>query len=122
MTRGQLENALGAAMAHYQAELTGHGPMESRAYVLEDMVLVRYKGILSKYEQRLALSPDGKRLVKQMRQVLREQYRDELEAIVQQYTGARVISSHSDISTRSGERIEIYVLERNLDKELTCRK
>jgi uncharacterized protein YbcI len=121
LTRGQIENAIAQTMVRFQAELTGHGPTEARCYILEDMVLVRMKGILSKVEERLSRSSEGRRVVKELRQVLREEFRNELEAIIAEHTGCQVTSSHSDISTRTGERVEIYVLDRNLERELARR-
>ena len=52
--KGLIESAITSAMVHYQAELIGHGPTEARTYILEDMVIVRFKGSLSRVEQRLA--------------------------------------------------------------------
>lgn len=119
--KGLMENAITTAMVHYQAELTGHGPTEARTYIVEDMVIVRFKGILSRMEQRLAQQSEGRRLIKELRLILREGCSGELQEIVARETGCAVVSSHSDISTRTGERIEIYVLDRNLDRELRRR-
>lgn len=116
-----MESAITSAMVHYQAELTGHGPTEARTYLLEDMVIVRLKGILSRMEQRLAQQSEGRRLIKELRLVLREGCSEELQGIVARETGCAVVSSHADISTRTGERIEIYVLDRNLEKDLRRR-
>ncbi len=119
--KGQIESAITGAMIHYQAGLTGHGPTEGRTYILEDMVIVRFKGSLSRMEQRLAQQFEGRKLIKEMRVVLREGSSEELQDIVAHETGCRVVSSHSDISTRTGERIEIYVLDHNLERELRRR-
>jgi len=119
--KGQIESAITGAMIHYQAGLTGHGPTEARTYILEDMVIVRFKGSLSRVEQHLAQQSEGRKLIKEMRVVLREGCSGDLQDIVAQETGCRVVSSHSDISTRTGERIEIYVLDRNLERELRRR-
>ncbi|VXB42757.1 conserved hypothetical protein [Bacillus sp. 349Y] len=62
---------------------------------------------------------NGRKLVKQMRQILREMYGEKFEDVVEKLTNCHVLTSHSDISTRSGERIEVFVLDRNLEKELT---
>ena len=119
--KGAIESAITSAMVHYQAELTGHGPTEARTYILEDLVIVRFKGILSRIEQQLAQQSEGRRLIKQMRMVLREGCSGELQEIVARETGCSVVSSHADISTRTGERVEIYVLDRNLERKLRRR-
>jgi len=120
--KGRVESAITSAMVHYQAGLTGHGPTEARTYVLEDMVIVRFKGSLSRMEQRLAQQSEGRKLIKELRVVLREGCSEDLQEIVAKETGCRVVSSHSDISTRTGERIEIYVLDRNFERELRRRE
>lgn len=53
-----------------------------------------------------------------MRQVLREMYSEESEEIVQRITGCKVLSSHSDISTKMGERIEVFVMDRDVERYL----
>jgi uncharacterized protein YbcI len=39
-----------------------------------------------------------------------------LEGIVQNHTGATVVSVHSDISTKSGEWLDVFVLDRDLEE------
>lgn len=113
-----LESAISDAFIKFQRKMVGRGPAETRTYIMEDMVLVRLKGVLTIEESHLAKSEKGRQVVKEMRQVLRETFSDETEAIVSQLAGCKVISSHSDISTKTGERIEIYVLDENLGKLL----
>lgn len=119
--KGQLENAITSALVHYQADVTGHGPTEARSYVLEDMVVVRMKGILSRMEMRLVQQSEGRGLIKRVRNTLREGCSEDLEGIVSRETGCQVISSHYDVSTRTGEWVEIYVLDRNVERELRRR-
>jgi uncharacterized protein YbcI len=40
-----------------------------------------------------------------------------LERIVQKHTGAEVISVHSDISTKSGEWLDVFVLDGTIEEE-----
>jgi len=48
----------------------GRGPKEVRAFILEDMILVRLKGLLTQAEQQLAKSTEGVDLIKQLRMTL----------------------------------------------------
>jgi uncharacterized protein YbcI len=50
-------------------------------------------------------------LVRQVRMQLLEKARSLLEAIVDDITGRRVTSLHTDISTRTGERIIVWTLD-----------
>lgn len=114
-----LEAAISDAFVKFQRRLVGRGPAETKTYIIDDMVLVRLKGVLTIEETNLAKTDKGCQVVKEMRQILRENYHDETETIVSELAGCKVVSSHSDISTKTGERIEIYVLSQNIGRLLT---
>ncbi|WNS80526.1 DUF2294 domain-containing protein [Domibacillus sp. DTU_2020_1001157_1_SI_ALB_TIR_016] len=116
----KLEAELGEALIKLQRELIGRGPQETKIYIVQDMVIARFKGVMTVEEKHLAGHQDGRKLVKEMRQVLREMYSSQFEEIVEKHTGCKVLSSHSDMSTKTGERIEIFVIDRNLEKEMTA--
>ncbi|WAH38303.1 DUF2294 domain-containing protein [Alicyclobacillus dauci] len=106
-----IEGAINEAVLKFQTEIVGRGPESIRTMILKDMVIVRMKGSLSKEESYLVKHDRGRSLVKQVRQVLREQFSEEMEGIIERETGYKVVSSHSDISTKTGERIEIFILD-----------
>jgi uncharacterized protein YbcI len=92
----------------------GRGPLETKAYLLKDIVLVRLKNVLTQAEMRLAHAPDpsnGRELIKRVRTALLEQGRPLLEAEVEMITEVRVVSLHTDISTITGERVILFTLE-----------
>ena len=41
--------------------------------------------------------------------------RTDLERIIEEHTGCKVTSIHSDVSTKTGEQMAIFVLDRNLE-------
>ncbi|MGD8192142.1 DUF2294 domain-containing protein [Brevibacillus ginsengisoli] len=114
----KLEADLSEAFIKFQRELIGRGPQEAKAYIVCDMVIIRFKGVLTVEEKHLVNNETGKKLVKKMRQVLREMYSKEYEGIVEQMTGCKVLSSHSDISTKMGERIEVFIMDRDVERQL----
>lgn len=114
----KMEAEISEAFIKFQRELIGRGPQEGKSYIVGDMVICRFKGVLTVEEKHLAHHEKGRRVVKEMREVLREMYSKECEEIVETITGCRVLSSHSDISTKMGERIEVYVLNKDLEKAL----
>ncbi|MBM7692196.1 uncharacterized protein YbcI [Peribacillus deserti] len=114
----KLEAEISSAFIKFQRDLIGRGPQEAKTYIVNDMIIIRFKGVLTVEEKHLVSHDSGKKLVKQMRQVLREMYSEEYEHIVQNLTGCRVLSSHSDISTKTGERIEVFIIEKDLEKSL----
>jgi uncharacterized protein YbcI len=85
--------------------------------MVDDLVIVRSFGVLTPAEKQLTNSHEGRRLIKAMRQQVLEAGRSDLEAIVQKHTGAEVVSVHSDISTKSGEWMDVFVLESALEGE-----
>jgi uncharacterized protein YbcI len=115
-TRGEIEAALAYAITQFEKEQMGRGPVETRVYIIEDMILVRLRGVLTPAEVQLAQNPDGHALIKQLRRQLLEGSRPLLEEIVQQTTGGRVVSLHTDISVRTSERVIVFTLTQNLEE------
>jgi uncharacterized protein YbcI len=114
MPKGQMEDEITKALIRWEREYLGRGPTEAKADVLRNMVIVTLKGVLSQAEYHLAQSDDGMALIKKLRQQLVEQGRPELEKLIYDITGLQVISLHTDISTKTGERVFIFVLEREI--------
>ncbi|MFY0761757.1 DUF2294 domain-containing protein [Metabacillus dongyingensis] len=112
----KLESDLSEAFIKLQRDLLGRGPQETRTYIVRDMVIARFKGVLTVEEKHLVENEDGRKLVKKMRQVLREMYSKDFEDIVERCTGCKVLSSHSDISTKMGERIEVFIVDKDLER------
>lgn len=117
-TKGQLEADLSAAMTQFEREYLGRGPREARSFIIQDMVLVRLRGVLTPAEEKLASERDGAQLIKQVRMRLIESARSLLEQIVFEKTGAQVITLHTDISSKTGERVFVLCLNKNLEEEL----
>lgn len=114
----KLEAEISAAFIKFQRDLLGRGPQEAKTYIVHDMVITRFKGVLTTEEKHLVDHEKGRLLVKKMRQVLREMYSQDFEEIVEKITECKVISSHSDISTKTGERIEVFIIDKDLEKLL----
>jgi uncharacterized protein YbcI len=112
-TKGQLEAEICEAVIRFEKEFMGRGPLETKAYIIEDMVLVRLRNVLTQAELKLAgvsESKDGRELVKRIRIALLEQGRPLLEAAVEKILGVKVESLHTDISTVTGERVILFSL------------
>ncbi|MGD9974054.1 MAG: DUF2294 domain-containing protein [Desulfatirhabdiaceae bacterium] len=113
-TKGQLEAEICEAVIKFEKEYMGRGPLETRSYIIDDMVLVRLKNVLTQAELKLADAPDrrdGRELIKRIRITLLEQGRALLESAVEKIVGVKVNSLHTDISTVTGERVVIFSLE-----------
>jgi uncharacterized protein YbcI len=112
-TRGEAEAELSQAVIRFEKEYLGRGPLETRTYIIEDLVVVRLKKVLTQAELKLAESADparGRDLIKQLRQELIERGRPMLEADLRQILGVGIRSLHTDISTITGERVIVFTL------------
>ena len=83
------------------------------------MVLVRLKGVLTAAEEQLTKSAEGAKLIKKTRMQLLEDARALLENMVSEITGCQIKSLHTDISTKIGERVIIFTLERDLEDKFS---
>jgi uncharacterized protein YbcI len=117
-SKRETEREISQAIVRFEKEFMGRGPLEAKSYLIEDMVLVRLKNVLTPAELKLAESEASKRgryLIKQVRQELIEQGRPLLDAAIQDVLGVKVASLHTDISARTGERIIVFTLEERPD-------
>ncbi|MFP4148024.1 MAG: DUF2294 domain-containing protein [Nitriliruptoraceae bacterium] len=110
-TKGQIEAAITAAMTQFEREYLGRGPREARTFLIEDLVLVRLKGILSPAELQLSREPGGVAMIKTMRSRLVESCAPALTDLIAAETGTTVVSMHADISATTGERVFVFALE-----------
>lgn len=115
-TKGQYEAEFTRAMIQFEKEYLGRGPADARTYLIDDMILVRLQGILTPAEQKLAETKEGQSLVKETRRQLFETSRPLLEEMVATVTGLKLVSLHTDMSTRTGERVVVLIVDGNLDK------
>lgn len=112
-TQGEIEAAICSAMARFEQEYMGRGPKDIRAHLIDDMLVVRLKGILTSAEQHLVATlpaEKGRDLLKQVRTQLIETARPYLESMVESVTGSKLRSLHHDISTTAGEEILILTM------------
>ena len=112
-TKGQAEAEICEAIIKFEKEYMGRGPLETKAYILDDIVLVRLKNVLTQAELKLAEAPgvkDGCELIKRVRIALIEQGRPLLQCLVEEILGVKVRSLHTDISTVTGERVILFSL------------
>lgn len=112
-TKGQLEAEICEAAIKFEKEYMGRGPLETKAYIVDDMILVRLKNVLTQAEIKLAEAADrkdGRELIKRVRIALLEQGRPLLVNAVEKILNVKVKSLHTDISTVTGERVILFSL------------
>jgi uncharacterized protein YbcI len=110
---GLIRAAIAEALIKFEKEYMGRGPKDARVYLVDNLVIVRLRGVLTQAELKLIGSSEpakGRDLIKRVRRELIEVGRPLLEAAIEKITGSRVESIHTDISTVTGERIVIFTL------------
>jgi len=112
-SQGEIEAAICEGLRRFEQEYMGRGPKDIHAHLIDDLLVVRLQGVLTAAEQHLVKSlpsDKGRDLLKQVRTHLIETARPLMEAMVQEITGAKVLSLHHDISTLSGEEVIVFTL------------
>ena len=115
-TKGELEAEFTKAIVKFEKDYLGRGPLDARTYLINDMVLVRLRGVLTPAEEKLSENKEGKNLVKDARRQLFETSRPMLEVFVKEILETELVDIFSDISTETGERIIVLTTRRNFNK------
>jgi len=112
-TQGEVEAAVCAGISRFQQEYMGRGPKDISTHLIDDLLVIRLKGVLTAAEQHLVQTlpvERGRDLLKQVRVQLIETARPLLETMIEDVTGVKVLSLHHDISTRTGEELVLFTL------------
>jgi uncharacterized protein YbcI len=112
-----LEAEISKAITRFEKTHMGRGPVDVRTHIVQDMLLIRLQGLLTPAEVELAKTNEGQVLIKQVRRQLLEGSRPIIESIVGQLTRRTVISLHTDMSTKTGERVILLRLDEDLEKD-----
>jgi len=118
ITKDQLEAKISEELIKFEKEFMGRGPRETVSYIIKDVIFIRLKGVLTPAEEQLAMTSEGAKLIKETRVELLESGVALLGKIVFDITGCEVTSMHSDICTKTGEKVIVIVLDRDLEKNL----
>ncbi len=117
-SKRETEREISQAIIRFEKEYMGRGPLETKSYIIDDLVLVRLTNVLTPAELKLAEAETrerGRYLIKQVRQELIERGRPLLDAVIKDILHVDVISLHTDISAKTGERIIVFTLAQRPD-------
>lgn len=116
MTKGQIEAKLSEAISKFEIEHMGRGPEKIRTIIFQDLIIVRLKGFLSKSEKSLAQNKEGIDLIKKIRIALFENARESLEETIKSVIDVNIVSTYSDVSTKTGEKIIAIVVDQDIEE------
>jgi len=117
-TRGEIESAISEEISRFEQDYIGRSPKDIQVHLLEDLLLIRLRGVLAAAEQHLVKSlpaENGRDLLKRVWSNLIETTRPVMEAMVEKVTGVKVVTMHHDISTVTGEEVVLFTLARSPD-------
>jgi len=114
-SKGQVEAEISKALVRFEREYMGRGPMDVRTRIVQDMVIIRMAGVLAPSERAL-IRAEGVELLKQVRAKLLESGRETLDNALRAILGCEVVSLHSDLSTKTGERVILLILAENVEE------
>lgn len=115
-TKQETESAVSEALTKFLKEQMGEQAEAVITQVVGDTIIVRFKGILPPAERHMAKDQEGERLIKELKARLIERAKPLLETLIKNLTEAEVIDIHSSFNVETGERIEIFTLDKDLEK------
>ncbi len=118
-SKGTLESEISKALTHWEKNYLGRGSVSVKSDILRDMVIVSLHGILTPAEYSLCRDKEGLLSVKKNRNSLVESGLEDLKEIIFTITGQEVINFHTDISTRTGDRVMVFKLSCDLQDQLS---
>lgn len=115
-SKGMVESEISRALTQWEKDYLGRGSLTVKSDILRDMIIVTLRGILTPAEYSLCSDKEGVLSIKRNRTSLVESGIKDLREIILDITGLEVVSFHTDISTRTGERVMVFRLSSDLEK------
>lgn len=117
VTKGSCESEISKAVTQWEKEYLGRGSLSVKTDILRNMIIIDLQGILTPAEYTVCETQEGLLSIKRTRSKLLESGAEHLKEIIYNITGANVVSLHTDLSSRTGERIIVFKLETNLEAQ-----
>ena len=117
-TKKAYESEISKAITQWEKDFLGRGSLSVKTDILRDMIIVSLQGVLTQAEYKVCETNEGLLTIKKTRSKLVESGIDALNEIVLSITGESVKGFHTDLSSRTGERVMIFKLYNDLEKQL----
>jgi len=116
-TKKEIESAISEEINRFEQDYMGRGPKCIQVHLLDDLLVIRLRGVFAPAEQNLvkSLPESGRDLLKQVRSHLIETTRPVMEPMVENLTGVEVETMHHSICTATGEEVILFTLARSPD-------
>lgn len=114
-TKGELESKIGSAVMKFEREYFGRGPKEINTFIVQDMIIIRQRGILTPAEEQVRDNPESVDLIKRLRETLLKNNQEAFKALLHSVTGASIRTLYTDISVQDSEKLIVCTLDANLE-------
>jgi uncharacterized protein YbcI len=108
---GTMRAAVSTGIVQAMARLYGRGPTKAKTYFNDTYVFCVLEGGLTPNEERLVREGEG-RLVREYRLRFQEVVAEELTGVVEQATGRKVLTYHSQVVFDPARLFEIFLLDK----------
>jgi len=115
-SKQEIEFAVSRAMSKFIQEQMGEQTETVSTQVMENTIMVKFKGIMPPAERHMVKKQGGMELIKELKVKLIGKAKPLLEVLIKSLTNAEVVDIHSSFDPATGERIEIFTLNKNLEK------
>ena len=91
-TKEEIESAISEEISRFEQDYMGRGPKDIQVHLLDDLLVIRLRGVLAPAEQNLVKSlpaENGRDLLKRVRSHLIETTRPVMEAMVEKSPASR---------------------------------
>ncbi|QPW15584.1 DUF2294 domain-containing protein [Mammaliicoccus sciuri] len=116
MTKGACESKISKAITQWEKEYLGRGSLSVKTDILRDMIIVNLQGVLTPAEYSVCETQEGLLSIKRTRSKLVESDMDHLYQMIFDITQQDVKSFHTDLSSRTGERMMIFKMHHNIEE------
>lgn len=117
MTKGACESKISKAITQWEKEYLGRGSLSVKTDIIRDMIIVDLQGVLTPAEYSVCETQEGLLSIKRTRSKLVESDMDYLYQMIFEITQQDVKSFHTDLSSRTGERMMIFKMHHNIEEQ-----
>lgn len=117
MTKGACESKISKAITQWEKEYLGRGSLSVKTDIIRNMIIVDLQGVLTPAEYSVCETQEGLLSIKRTRSKLVESDMDHLYQMIFEITQQDVKSFHTDLSSRTGERMMIFKMHHNIEEQ-----
>ena len=110
-----VESAISETVKRFFREHMGEQTEAVTTKVVGDMIIFRFKDVLSPAERHMISDQQGGPMIKDLKEKLIEKAKPFLEAVIKNLVAVEVVDIHSSFDAETDERIEVFVLSENID-------